>query len=558
MRIAAAVFLLAGIVAAQERVDLSVVNRIKAEEFEHSKVMEHIEYLTDVYGPRLTASPEFKQAADWALKQLESYGLTNGHLEKWGPFGRSWTLQQYAVELLEPRYSLMNAAPLAWSRNTNGPIAGDVTLAPLAARSFDPAQAEKDLESYIAKYKGKLRGKIVMISSEARPTAGSENQPLIKRYTDVDLAGIAKAPEPVFHIPYTPGEPLKIPEDPMQRLEYMGGLPESVREQMREQTKDVADKRSQFFNDEGVLALLQNDTRAHDGLVFAEAAGSYEPAKAQAPPTFVITKEHYDRLLHLVRLKQPIRVQVSLHAEQSADAKDAYNIVAEIPGSSKPDEVVMLGAHFDSWNSGTGATDNGAGSAVMMEVVRLLKTLDLKMDRTVRIAMWSGEEQGLLGSRAYVKEHFGDPKTMKITSQHAKLSGYFNLDNGSGKIRGVYLQGNDSIRPLFESWLEPFRDLGVSTITIRNTGGTDHLSFDAVGLPGFQFIQDPLDYMTVTHHSNMDVSDHVLAGDLMQASAIIASVVYDAATRPEMLPRKPLPKPQPAAPAQASPKAATL
>ena len=509
-------------------------------------------------GPRLTASPEFKQAADWALKQLEGYGLTNGHLEKWGPFGRSWTLQQYAVEMLEPRYSLLDAAPLAWSKNTNGPIAGEVILAPLAARTFDPAQAEKDLESYIAKYKGKLHGKIVLISSEVHPTAGAENQPLLRRYTDADLAGIAKAPEPVFHMPYSPNEPLKFPEDPMQRLEYMAGLPENVRDQMRERTQEIANKRSEFFNEEGVLALLQADARAHDALVFAEAAGSYEPQKSQAPPTFVVTKEHYDRLLHLIRLKQQIRMQVSLHAEQSSDAKDAYNIVAEIPGTSKPDEVVMVGAHFDSWNSGTGATDNGAGSAVMMEVVRLLKALDLKMDRTVRIALWSGEEEGLLGSRAYVKEHFGDPKTMKITAQQAKLSGYFNLDNGSGKIRGVYLQGNDAMRPLFESWLAPFRDLGVSTITIRNTGGTDHLSFDAVGLPGFQFIQDPLDYFTVTHHSNMDTSDHVLAGDLMQASAIIASVVYDAATRSEMLPRKPLPKPQPPVEAQGNPKASTL
>ena len=557
MRIVAAVFLLAGIVAAQERVDLSVVNRIKAEEFEHSKVMEHIEYLSDVYGPRLTASPEFKQAADRALKQLESYGLTNGHLEKWGPFGRSWTLQQYAVELLEPRYSLMNAAPLAWSRTPMDRSPGRHARAPRCALVRSRASRKgsgivhREVQGQAA---WQDRYDFVRGAANSRRRESAADQALHRRgsgrHRQSSRAG--------FPYPIRARRTAENSGRPDAASRIHGGLPESVREQMREHTKEVADKRSRFFNDEGVLALLQNDSRAHDGLVFAEAAGSYEPSKSQAPPTFVITKEHYDRLLHLVRPKQPMRVQVSLHAEQSADAKDAYNIVAEIPGSSKPDEVVMLGAHFDSWNSGTGATDNGAGSAVMMEVVRLLKTLDLKMDRTVRIALWSGEEQGLLGSRAYVKEHFGDPKTMKITSQHAKLSGYFNLDNGSGKIRGVYLQGNDAIRPLFESWLEPFRDLGVLTITIRNTGGTDHLSFDAVGLPGFQFIQDPLDYMTVTHHSNMDVSDHVLAGDLMQASAIIASVVYDAATRPEMLPRKPLPKPQPAAPAQASPKAATL
>jgi carboxypeptidase Q len=235
-----------------------------------------------------------------------------------------------------------------------------------------------------------------------------------------------------------------------------------------------------------------------------------------------------------------------LKARTSDADVESYNIIAEIPGSGpRKDEVVMLGAHFDSWHSGTGATDNGAGSAVMMEVVRILKALNLKMDRTVRIGLWGGEEEGLLGSKAYVKEHFADPKTMQLTSAHSKLSGYFNLDNGSGRIRGVYLQNNDAMRPLFEQWLEPFRDLGVTTITIRNTGGTDHLSFDAVGLPGFQFIQDPLDYSTVTHHSNMDVYDHALAGDLMQASAVIATVVYDAAMRTDKLPRKPLPKPQP-------------
>jgi Zn-dependent M28 family amino/carboxypeptidase len=209
----------------------------------------------------------------------------------------------------------------------------------------------------------------------------------------------------------------------------------------------------------------------------------------------------------------------------------------------------MVGAHFDSWHSATGATDNGAGSAVMIEVMRILKALDLHMDRTVRIALWSGEEEGLLGSKAYVKEHFGDPAAMHVTEAQAKLSGYFNLDNGSGKIRGVYLQNNVAMRPVFDRWLMPFRDLGVSTISPQNTGGTDHLSFDAVGLPGFQFIQDPLDYGTVTHHSSMDTYDHAQPGDLMQCAAVIASVVYDAATRPSMLPRKPLPKPEPKLPA---------
>jgi carboxypeptidase Q len=209
------------------------------------------------------------------------------------------------------------------------------------------------------------------------------------------------------------------------------------------------------------------------------------------------------------------------------------------------DEVVMIGAHLDSWHGGTGATDNATGSAVMMEVMRILKTLDLKLDRSVRMGLWTGEEEGLIGSRAYVKEHLGDPATMKLTAEQARISAYFNHDNGSGRIRGIYLQGNDMARPIFEQWLKPFADLGATTVTIRNTGGTDHQSFDAVGIPGFQFIQDNLEYMSRTHHSNMDVYDRVQRGDLMQAAAIIADFVYNTANREQMIPRKALPKPRP-------------
>jgi Zn-dependent M28 family amino/carboxypeptidase len=283
------------------------------------------------------------------------------------------------------------------------------------------------------------------------------------------------------------------------------------------------------------------DDRAREGLLAAEAAWPYRARDPLAPATLVVTAEQYGRLARLVEQKQSVRIRVELKATASRDDVDGQNVVGEIAGGAKRDEVVMVGAHFDSWHSGTGATDNGAGSAVMMEVMRILKTLNLKLDRTVRIALWSGEEQGLFGSRAYVKAHFADPATMQPRDEHAKLSGYFNLDNGSGKIRGVYLQEHEAMRPLFEQWLAPFRDLGVTTISIRNTGGTDHLSFVAVGLPGFQFIQDPLDYETVTHHTSADTYDHAVAADLMQASAVIASVVYDAANRPERLPRRALP-----------------
>jgi Zn-dependent M28 family amino/carboxypeptidase len=258
--------------------------------------------------------------------------------------------------------------------------------------------------------------------------------------------------------------------------------------------------------------------------------------------------EQYNRIARLLQNRIPVTLEFNIK-NQFTDESESFNIIGELPGAGPhKDEVVMLGGHFDSWQGGTGATDNGAGSAVMMEAIRILKATNLQLDRTVRIALWGGEEQGLLGSRAYVKEHFADRETMKTTEQHGKISGYFNLDNGTGKIRGVYLQGNDMMRPIFESWLEPFRDLGVSTISGRNTGGTDHLSFDAVGIPGFQFIQDPMDYETRTHHSNMDVYDRIQAGDLMQASAVIASLVYDTANRGELLPRKPLPAAPPPRP----------
>jgi len=263
-----------------------------------------------------------------------------------------------------------------------------------------------------------------------------------------------------------------------------------------------------------------------------------------------LTPEHYNRIARLLDHKIPVKLEFDIQARFVDDRTDSVNVIGEIPGGRRRDEVVMIGAHLDSWHSGTGATDNAAGSAVMIEAMRILKTLNLRLDRTVRLALWSGEEQGILGSRAYVAEHFAAREDMKLKPEHARLSAYFNVDNGSGKIRGVYLQGNDAMRPIFQAWLKPFEDLGATTISIRNTGGTDHLSFDAVGLPGFQFIQDPLEYDSRTHHSNMDVYDRVQRADMMQMAAIVTSFVYNAANRDTLLPRKPLPKPQPPPPAQ--------
>ncbi len=541
MRFYLPALLLVACACAQDKVDLDVVHQIRTEAFDNSKVMDTLWRLSDEYGPRLTGSPELREAADWAAKTLEGYGLSNVHQEKWGPFGRAWSPREYSVEMNAPRYAQLTAVPLAWSKGTNGPVSGDVMYAPLGGqrRVYDPKKYQAQIDTWEGKYKGQLRGRIVLLSVEQK-IAPLEKLEFV-RYSDAELADLARAPEPQAKT-QVDVEHIEVPDEPTEARAYIMSLPSHVQDQFFDARDAARAKLNRFLLDEGVLAVITADQRAHAGRLAAEQAGGYDPKLPLAPPTFILTGEQYNRLARLSEKKIPEKITVNLKVDTADTPLDSFNIIGEIPGGAKKDEVVMIGGHFDSWHSATGATDNGAGSAVMIEVMRVLKTLNLKMDRTVRIGLWTGEEQGLLGSKAYVKEHFGDPDTMKITGEHAKLSGYFNLDNGSGKIRGVYLQGNDAMRPLFDQWLAPFRDLGVSTVTIRYTGGTDHESFDAVGLPGFQFIQDPLDYMAVTHHTSMDTYDHAQAADLMQAVAVIASVVYDAANRPEMLPRKPLPK----------------
>lgn len=500
---------------AGETVDLFAVNRIRAEAFSNSKVMDTMFYLSDVYGPRLTNSPNYKAAGDWAVKRLEQFGLINVKEEKWGPFGKGWETKYYEGHMAEPRFYSLNGIPLAWTEGTNGSVTGEAMLAPV--------RNDADME----KYKGKLKGKIVLISEPHElpfPTS-----PDATRYTDAELAGMAEAPEPGR-------SPFSFAPTPLTRGQ--AGPRMSREERMRLQAKI-----RQFLKDEGALLTLTESPNGDGDTIFVAAGGAYAPNSPDALASVGMMPEQYNRIARLIEHNIPVKLEFNIQNEFHDDNPDCFNITGEIPGTGPhKDELVMLGAHFDSWHGGTGATDNGAGSGVMMEAVRILKATHLPMDRTVRIALWGGEEEGLLGSRAYVKEHFGDRETMKLTSEQVKVAGYFNYDNGTGKIRGVYLQGNDMMRPIFEAWLAPFKDLGASTITIRNTGGTDHLSFDAVGIPGFQFIQDPMDYETRTHHSNMDVYDRLQAGDLMQASAIIASFVYNTANRPEMLPRKPLPQ----------------
>jgi hypothetical protein len=536
---ALAASLLIAPLSAQQDNNLEVVAKIKDQAFANSQVMDTLENLTDLYGPRLTASPEFQQAADWAMNRLKQYGISNVHPEPWGPFGKSWSLETYTLEMTTPRYSHLVAAPLAWSSPTNGVQTGEVVFAPLIQPSnrFDLNKRKDALRDYEEKWRGKLKGKIVLVSDPHTPQPTT--RPLFRRYTDAELAEIAQAPEPSIKRNISIDQ-LKFPEQQEEAYKYFASLPPAVLDEFYDRYEELNDQQGRFFHDEGVIGVIRDDSRAHNGLIFAEAAGPHKGTLA--PATFVVTEEQYSRMTRLIDHKQPVTLRLNVEAKVGDKDIDGEDLIGEIPGQSKPDEIVMIGAHFDSWHTGTGATDNGAGSAVMIEVMRILKTLNLKLDRTVRIGLWSGEEQGLYGSRAYVKAHFGDPKTMELKhGEWDKLDAYLNLDNGSGKIRGVYLQDNDAARPWFQKMLEPYHDMGASTLTLKNTGGTDHLSFDAVGLPGFQFIQDPLDYGTVTHHSDMDTYSHAIPEDLMQASAIIATLAYDIANNPQQFPRKPLP-----------------
>ena len=504
--------LISGSLVAQEAVDLDAVHRIRQEALQNSKVMDHLFYLTDVSGPRLTNSPGFFAAADWVVKQLGEWGI-KAHQEKWGPFGRGWEHTRFSAHMIEPQVSPLIGVPLAYAPGTNGAVSGEAMIVSIAN------------ESDFAKYKGKLRGKMVLYG-EGRNLALS-TEPLATRRTDADLARLAEASGPGG------GQ-----RPPGAAAIGSGGAgapgPRFVHDLNR------------FFADEGVAVVVRGGQgRSEGGTIFAQQIGSHDPKDPVPPPSVRLTPEHYNRIARLLDRKIPVKLEFDVQARFLDDRTDSVNVVGEIPGGRKSAEIVMIGAHLDSWHGGTGATDNAAGSAVMIEVMRILKTLNLKLDRTVRLGLWSGEEQGLFGSRAYVAEHFAAREDMKLKPAHARFAGYFNVDNGAGKIRGVYLQGNDRMRPIFEAWFKPFADLGVTTVSVRNTGGTDHQSFDAVGLPGFQFIQDQLEYDTRTHHSNMDVYDRVPRADMMQMAAVVASLVYHTANREELLPRKPLPKPQP-------------
>ncbi len=499
-------------VGAQDRVDLDTIYKIKQEAIQNSKVMDHLFYLTEVHGPRLTGSPNYKRAAEWVVTQLKEMGLKNARLEKWGPFGRAWQNERFAAHLLDPSYQPLIGFPLAWSKSTGGVVIGEAVLAVIRT------------EEEMANWKGKLKGKIVL--AEAPRDIQLADKPFSSRYTGQQLEEIAAAPDMT----------------PRMFGPSRAGGPANFMQQMALRKKLAA-----FWAEEAPAVLVQHGYRNDGGTIAASSAGNRDPSMPLAPPTIAITPEHYNRIYRLLDKKIPVKLEVEVRNLIGETNDESYNVVADLPGTGRhKDEIVIIGGHLDSWHGGTGATDNGAGSAVMMEVIRVLTKLKLPLDRTVRIALWSGEEQGLLGSRAYVKEVFADPATMKTTEAWDKLSAYYNIDNGGGKIRGIYLQGNEAARPVFESLLAPFKDMSAATVTIKNTSGTDHQAFDAVGLPGFQFIQDPLEYSTRTHHSNMDTYDRIQRADMIQMATIVSSLVYHTANRDQKIPRKPKPEPRPA------------
>jgi carboxypeptidase Q len=434
---------------------------------------------------------------------MKDWGLANPHLETY-QFGRGWNNLRFTANAVTPRPYPLIAAPKAWTPGTNGPVTAEAVMAIITT--------EKDFDTF----RGNLRGKFALVTPMRDVAAHFD--PLGHRYSDAELEELSKQPPSIGR----------------------GGRGNAFAAQQA-----FNRKRTQFFIDEGVAAVVEASPRGDGGTIFVQAGGSRLPSDPPHPPEVVVAIEQYGRIVRTLEKKIPVTLQMDIENKFYDADQNAFNIAAELPGTDKADEIVMLGAHFDSWHSGTGATDNAAGSAVMIEAMRILKQSGVKLRRTVRIGLWSGEEEGLLGSKAYVKDHFGDPATMQLKPEHAKLSGYFNVDNGTGTIRGVYLQGNEAVAPIFQAWMAPFKNLGMTTLTIRNTGGTDHLSYDAVGLPGFQFIQDEVEYNSRTHHSNMDVYDRIQAQDMMNNAVIVATFVYNTANRDEKLPRKPLPKPQP-------------
>ncbi len=503
--------------AQSERLDLAMIGRIRDEGLSRSQVMDHVSWLSDVYGPRLTGSPQIQQASEWAMKKFAEWGLSNVHQERWA-FGKGWSLVRFSAHLVEPQVQPIIGFPHEWSSGTKGPVTAEVVRAQIAS------------EADFAKYRGTLAGRIVL-SQPARAVRMLEG-PIILRMGEKETAEAEATPIPAAG------------------ASGRGNLAAAFRQKLDE-----------FYVDEGVVAVFDRGSNSDmaaggsdmswqqqhpdGGTIFPTGSGARDAKAGKAVPEITLAVEHYNRMVRVLDKGLPVKVELNVETKfYDENTPNGFNTVAEMPGTDLSSEVVLLGAHFDSHPYATGATDNATGSAAMMEAMRILKAAGAKPRRTIRVALWGGEEQGLLGSRAYVREHFADVDTMTLKPEHAKLAAYFNSDNGTGRVRGIWLQGNLAARPIFEAWMAPLKDLGVTILGPRSVAQTDHVSFDNAGLPAFQFLVDRLEYNSRTHHSNMDTFDRVQRDDLVQQAAVIAVFAYDAAMRDEKLPRKALPPPQ--------------
>jgi hypothetical protein len=500
--------------AQAEKLDFAMIGRIRDEGLARSQVMDHLSWLSDVFGPRLTGSPQIQQASEWTMKKFAEWGLANVHQERWS-FGKGWTLVRFNAHLIEPQVQPLIGFPHEWSSATRGTVTADVVRAQIAG------------EGDFARYRGQLAGKIVL-SQPLRPVRMLEG-PIILRMGDKETAEAESTPVP----PTAAG----------------GG---------RGAAAAFRHKLDEFYAAEGVVAVFDRGGNSDlaaggsdlswqqqhpdGGTIFPTGSGARDANAGKAVPEVTLAVEHYNRMVRVLDKGLPVKVELDVETKfYDETAPNGFNTIGEIPGTDLASEVVMLGAHLDSHPYATGATDNAAGSAAMMEALRILKAVGAKPRRTIRVALWGGEEQGLLGSRAYVREHFADVETMALKPEHAKLAAYFNSDNGTGKVRGIWLQSNLAVRPIFEAWMAPLKDLGVTILGPRSVSQTDHVSFDNAGLPAFQFLVDRLEYNSRTHHSNMDTFDRVQRDDMIQQATVIAVFAYDAAMRDEPLPRKALP-----------------
>ena len=511
-----------------DKVDLDALTQIKREAFQHSQVMENLYYMSEVYGPRVNNSRNHRAAAEWAMQEMKSWGLQNVHLEKWGPFGYGWQIKKFYGALETPAYASLIGFPLAWTPGTNGPVTAEAVLAPLHS------------EADFAKYRGKLKGKIVLIFDPRELSMHTE--PEAHRLTDAEIEARTQTPDPSrngFGGGARAGAAAPRP----------GEFTPASLSTAAPSGRILRNKVNTFLKEEGVAVALTPGYNGDGGTIFASYGGSQDPKDPVGPPMAAITPEQYNRICRLLQHGTTPKLTFDIDTEYQKDDLMGFNVVGEIPGTTKADEVVMVGGHFDSWQGGTGATDNGTGSSVAMEAVRILATLHKPMARTVRVALWGGEEEGLYGSLAYVQQHFAPRDTMKKTPEYDKLDVYFNDDSGSGKFRAVSALGNAQLAAIFQSWIAPVKDLGIVAVTgltagpTVEPGGTDSTSFSWIGLNGIGFMQDPLEYGSRTHHSNMDLYDRVQKGDVMQGAMLEAWFAYNAATRPEMLPRIETPDP---------------